>query len=546
LLRTLLRKCHDLGAKEEELLLFRSESEKLGREVLGAWRRSREVPGAGRLCFYFRLPQPPPSLMEAAIDHVISTLDCARKLRVGLCSFVRIGAVFRELADVEARRIVVGAMACDLMLKLSHVRYLSGLDTRLRLEVIDKLLPAVQNLNLYSGMELVYGARAVSDSGGSKPLHVGHASTLKFLLFNASCPNANYALDLACPADRRVIEQIIIINQWEMEHAKAQNHADLSEWGGHECLRNTLLDGCKVVWRNLEFALPPRGELSFDYCSPFHQPADAELASQETLQALVLALEKARCDPLPKVAVLRKYLHLLTLSAAQCAQLLHALPPWGDASFASFDNTGAAVVKSARADAFVALYSRCTDIGNLVSAEVHGLYGLAIVSREEVHVVRRRLGKLRTWDITRCDEDELCPWGEIIGPRSTDWRLRKQETEEDERKMVRVLQDYHLLDDPTSRGNANRYALDLGVPEERQFASILMKLGQKETGEHFDEPYWSAKEKLLERGTRWLVPEDWNVEVPDTGIFKVRYYCERTGCKDPAFRKALASKYLGW
>ncbi|CAE7434548.1 tenm3 [Symbiodinium sp. CCMP2592] len=75
-------------------------------------------------------------------------------------------------------------------------------------------------------------------------------------------------------------------------------------------------------------------------------------------------------------------------------------------------------------EAFVVLYARCNDIGELLSDEAQmtvvgscrqqswirreeecGLYSLVHLTREEVLTVRKRLGRTRTWDITRAGQE---------------------------------------------------------------------------------------------------------------------------------------------
>merc|ERR1719221_189669 len=117
---------------------------------------------------------------------------------------------------------------------------------------------------------------------------------------------------------------------------------------------------------------------------------------------------------------------------------------------------------------------------------------------------------------------------------------------QDAKEMKRTLRDYCLRDDPTSRGNANRYEFDLTLFEDWQGARVLLKLGQDEAGEHFDEPMWSEKLQLADRGAKWLVPQEWNDDLPKSGILEMRYIVQRSQYKDLAARRRLAEEYLGW
>merc|ERR1712194_173310 len=102
----------------------------------------------------------------------------------------------------------------------------------------------------------------------------------------------------------------------------------------------------------------------------------------------------------------------------------------------------------------------CMEIGELLSNEPFGLYGLKLFKRDEILMVRRRLGRLRVWDVTRCDDEELVA-GNLT--RSTIRKDRILEAELDQKRMQRTLQDYSMKDDPTSRGYANIYSMDLTV-----------------------------------------------------------------------------------
>ena len=94
---------------------------------------------------------------------------------------------------------------------------------------------------------------------------------------------------------------------------------------------------------------------------------------------------------------------------------------------------------SCQVEAFVVLYARCNDIGGLLCNKDYGLYSLQYLTREEaqplesshrehqtatklaygastyhtwprqVLTVRKRLGRTRTWDITRAGEECLVP-----------------------------------------------------------------------------------------------------------------------------------------
>merc|ERR1719375_2556094 len=126
------------------------------------------------------------------------------------------------------------------------------------------------------------------------------------------------------------------------------------------------------------------------------------------------------------------------------------------------------------------------------------------------------------------------------------FRERVDQADNDAARMKNMLEGLRLRDDPTSRGNANRYSMDLTVPEDYTAAQVIMLLALKEPGMHFEEPGWTEVAHLESRGIKWLVPTEWNNEVPKAGVFTVRYFTERESCKDENVRRKLGEKYCGW
>merc|ERR1719378_532938 len=124
-------------------------------------------------------------------------------------------------------------------------------------------------------------------------------------------------------------------------------------------------------------------------------------------------------------------------------------------------------------------------------------------------MVRARLGRFRTWDITRLDQEQITP-----GERHPDRRQQLEDAERDTQMYRQTLRDYNILDDPTSRGNANRYVFNLSLFEDWQCVRAMMAIAIKEPGAHYDDPKWSEKAHLEERGAQWLVPMEWTSELP--------------------------------
>lgn len=531
-LRMILQRCKSSGESVAKVLEFPNKP--LGEQLVKLWSQGESWPEDGQIEFACTIGAV--CLSEANdIAKLINTISLKRKLKVSLWSFVRVAELFRNLKDDEARRVLIAAMASDLLLKLSHVRCLSEIYATLRIELIERLLPAVHPLDRMGGFDTFMNARGE----GALPLHINHKSTLELLLFNAYCPNAHYHLHMNCPSHRRILEQLLVVNEWERALCKANGHCDLSQHGDHEALRNVLLNAVPVIWNSDEAAIPSRGELMFDYCSPFHPAYEKTPVQDAVLDLLIASVVEATVEPWPKLEALRTCLHNVVLAPEQCGRLIEVFPD----SQSTFASTGSMV--SLRVDAFVALYARCHDIGGLLSSERHGLYGLQLLSREEVLNVRSRLGRLRTWDIMNADSDCVVP-----GMQSSGVNQRKAEGLADRQKIQRTLDELRLRDDPTSFGLANRYCIELEkLFEDWMFAVILMEVNKGEDGEHFDAATWSEKAHLEEKGSRWLIPEEWKTvptDVPKKGTVTVTFCVERDGCKDQEYRKVLAAKYLGW
>eukprot|EP00439_Symbiodinium_sp_Y106_P055018 s1902_g7.t1 len=544
---------------------------------------------------------------------------------VGLVDFVKVAQLFNSLADVEARLLFLEAMAADLNLKLSHVRmellpsagegvkvsssaygsqlwgwafnvvsvecaafqdhpnvlarscrYLSELDPVLRGEVVDRLLPAVPEINTLGGFDL-----AVNSVHQKASLCRDRAAIVNLLLFNPACADGRYEFDVTEPAHRKMLDDLIIVNHWERDRAKRLGRPDLSKHGDHECIRNCSVNGNYRIWRSADVQLPPRAEIKFDYCSPFHPQRGTPSTPDRTVRLLRQALTTMDFNQSLKVKVLRSVAHRLVLTPEQCGWLLEALP----ATALELDTE---IRDSPRVEAFVVLYARCNDIAELLSDEECGLYSLVHLTREEVLTVRKRLGRTRTWDIARADvrtqhvvpcviefiipppEDptDMNPAGRMVlmtrrasnaGPAApglptTKPKSRTERMAEasiDEERMRPILKDprhaalnvpqfvqldYNMLDNPVSLGHANRYMMDLTLHEDWHCA---------QRKENIDAPFWSEKAHLADKGSKWLVPDEWSKEMPKVGIFGMTFL---QGFNDPdlELRLRLAKEWLGW
>ena len=555
LLRMLLRRCRSQSRPVTELFKF----EERGDEILKLWGKSQSVPHQGSVSFSFRFPMELGMKIEAT--QLISRVNEKRKLKVGLVDFVKVAQLFNSLADLEARLLFLEAMAVDLNLKLSHVRYLSELDPVLRTEVVDRLLPAVPEINTLGGFDLAvncghHGASLVRD----------RASIVNLLLFNPACADGRYEFDVSEPAHRKMLDDLIIVNHWERDCAMKVNRPDLSKHGDHECIRNCTVNGIYRIWRSADVQLPPRSEVKLDYCSPFHPKKGTEPSRDSTVMQIQQAMATMNFNQSLKVKVFRSVAHRLVLTPQQCSWLLEGLP-------ASAMERDLEIRESARVEAFAVLYARCNDIGGLLSDKDCGLYSLQHLTREEVLTVRKRLGRTRTWDLTRAGQEFLVPEVDNAGDFNAAGRLmlvgrrpsavglpplpdflpvkpkscseRMEEARLDAEGMKPILQDYGMLDNPVSLGLANRYMMNLELHEDWHCAQCLLALCKAEPGENIDEPYWSEKQHLAQKGSKWLVPDEWNKDMPQVGVFGMTFL-QGLNDSDMELRNRLAEEFLGW
>jgi len=556
LLRSLLRRCEFLKANPSDLFTWEGGR---GDEVLQMWNGSKTVPSEGEVNFSFVLPLEVDG--KGDIEEILKRISEKRKIKVGLVDFTKVARLYTGLVDTATRLVCLEAVAADMILKLSHVRYLSEVDPVLRGDVIDRCLSCVASLDKLGGFDL-----ALNSETGSKGGLSGHrASVIKLLLFNPSCPDGQYVLNVGMPSDRKLLDNLVITNQFERARAIQTGRPDLSQHGDHECIRNCTMNGRSCIWRSANVQIPPRGEVKLDYCSPFHPKKGTPATSDAVVQQIRLAIQNTEAKQNLKVSVLRTVLHRLVLNVEQCGSFIEAL--------LQGQTDQAEIRDSPRVEAFVVLYARCNDIQEFLSNPDWGLYSLQQLTREEILTVRKRLGRLRSWAIDRCGEESLIPMTYDKSAFNESGRLalkskwpaeeplpttpsgkpapspskqeRMAKAAEDDKRMKAILQDYGMHDNPTSLGNANWFMMDLTLNEDWIAAGVLLQCCQAEVAEVKDEPYWSEKAHLAQRGSNWLVPDDWNKEVPQVGIFGVRFL---QGFSEPNTEKRLelAQAYLGW
>jgi hypothetical protein len=535
LLRTLLRRCEGDGALPAEQAMDWQDKKK-GQELLHGWTSHRAIPIVGAYGFHFRQEAPRPDQYQD-VEELLSAVAQARKLHVTLWAFVRVVELFEALRDEMARRVLVDAMASDLLLKLCHVKFLASQNAGLYSAVIEKLLPSIAKLNRMGGFGIVLDARGLGTSGLLR-------RTLTYLLFCPRVPDGRYELDIEAPVDHAVAEGMMLVNDWDKALANELDVMDLSQNGKYEGLRNVSMSGKKVIWFADEFSLPHRGQMNFDYTTPFREQENQWILPSSVHHALIRAYGNAKCFPMDKVGALRSILHRFALDPMQCADYLHILPRW-EPHLGDFK-------RSPRVELFVALFARCVDTAAFLTDEPHGLFGLELFAREEILAVRQRLGRQRTFDVMRCELDcwitggQQAVAGNAFKKAQLNQKARQEEREKEGNHFTRVLRDLGLKDNCISRVDANKYVMDLSVHEDWSVARYLLALAQREDGENICETSWTEKAQFDARGIQFIVPSEWYSNLPTVGTFTMRYFLERPQFKDPPGRLKLANRLLGW
>ncbi|CAE8608885.1 unnamed protein product, partial [Polarella glacialis] len=197
-------------------------------------------------------------------------------------------------------------------------------------------------------------------------------------------------------------------------------------------------------------------------------------AQDSTIEQIAFAIENTECNPMAKVGVLRSTIDKICLTASHCAMLIEALPSSFLTPQQLADNPQAepTMRDTARVEAFVILYSRCVDIHGLLESV---LYGIKVLTRAEVLTVCRRLGRTRTWDMPRLHLDCLIPDPRPATMTKAD-KLQLAAVDGD--KQQPIMQDFGMLDDPTSIGNANFIFFDLSLFEDWHCARLLLLVSQ--------------------------------------------------------------------
>jgi len=289
--------------------------------------------------------------------------------------------------------------------------------------------------------------------------------------------------------------------------------------------------------------LPNRGQMTFDYATPFREREGQWVLPKNIHKALLRAYSNAKCMPGDKVGALRSILHRFALEPIQCAAFIQSLPEW-QPHLGDFK-------RSPRVELFIAMFARCVDTMAILTDEPHGLFGLELLAREEVLAVRQRLGRQRTFDCLRCDEECWMAGGNMVVPGLGKKAALNQKAKQDLREQEsvhfqRIMRDLQLRDNCTSKVDANKYVLDLSVHEDWSIARYLLALAQREDGENICETSWTEKAQFDARGIQFIVPSEWYSHLPTVGVFTMRYFVERPQYKEPPSRIKLANKMLGW
>lgn len=248
--------------------------------------------------------------------------------------------------DPETLLTVAGALSSQFRVGASLIRTLCGwlsesggkLDTQRHLAemLVDSAADDVgKNLDTELGWSLLdlVDSNYTLSFPPSSPKAWPKDPKVTFLFFQPEWPTGHYVLDLAAPAERCVVECLLLESCWAASTRIASGAADVSQAGNYQCLRNESFNCTRFVY-GPEWAPPQHGVVEFDISIP-ERPPKSEKAMRE--DAWGRFLEAYFDSPLPGVVralCLRRVARRLCITAQQLANFVQRATA-GDSSAAT-------------------------------------------------------------------------------------------------------------------------------------------------------------------------------------------------------------------
>lgn len=192
------------------------------------------------------------------------------------------------------------------------------------------------------------------------------------IAFNAQNPTGHYTLDLGNPGDYGVAQQILLLDRWEASLSSKSKRHDTSQRGNGSHVRNEKYNDQTIRLHSLaEWIVPQTGWFQLDYSSGQTPPSGAMIVGEHAFSRLLLGLQKARISDSEQIQVIRQISHSFWLTSLQVREIL-----------------GLFRSETMRADLFVTLFSRITDIHNEKQIRVR------FEKRCNLQEIRNRLGHI--------------------------------------------------------------------------------------------------------------------------------------------------------
>eukprot|EP00746_Dinoflagellata_sp_MGD_P083267 gnl/MRDRNA2_/MRDRNA2_33167_c0_seq1.p1 gnl/MRDRNA2_/MRDRNA2_33167_c0~~gnl/MRDRNA2_/MRDRNA2_33167_c0_seq1.p1 ORF type:complete len:1298 (+),score=198.26 gnl/MRDRNA2_/MRDRNA2_33167_c0_seq1:115-4008(+) len=473
-----------------------------------------EFPADGHISFNYHLPNV--QLDQQDKDAAVRAWYRSHRIPISMGRFVTLYSMFEGLTDARQKALLISAMRDQLLLKFCHLKKLMSGCPELAEFTVRQLFPAVEKMDrmvLFDILKQPDAARRLRKEARTQ------------FFFNPHNPTDSYELDVANPSDRAVGERLYIINVYEAALILEGDIPDTSQWGNGEGARNVRWNRHQEIKKFSKFSIPFEGQLKLDYVSPIAASKKVKNITDDVVESLIEALGESECCHDDKVKVVRGVSHCIVLAPEQVSRICDFCP--NPALYTRDTKKTAAqklqAVKSRitamkmlgmklktsafqlsggnpRQDMFVTLFNRCNRVPGLVTAIC--LYDQKLFTHNCAHLLRERLGYLRTWDVLGCCNPDV--------------------------------------------NLGNRYVLNLKKHEHWVAAKLLVEIATHEPGENLTSCQWSERGFLAEQGYDFLVPAEWTRDLPQVGTFSVTYRSENPSCIRLPEREWCGVCFCGW
>eukprot|EP00397_Hematodinium_sp_SG-2012_P004257 GEMP01004268.1.p1 GENE.GEMP01004268.1~~GEMP01004268.1.p1 ORF type:complete len:1212 (+),score=221.92 GEMP01004268.1:127-3762(+) len=492
--RLLLQRCDDkkvsLGACFSRILFNRAETEDIAslatKQSTKSGGTAWQVAQSGQLTFLFTDAV---ALAEVDnVDAVFRTHERKNRMHVDFSTFDRIWRTWISICSTSEQQMLLHAMSKDLSFKLCQVKRLAMSSCHSYDIVMDSLLPTLSNSAVLISSQ--FSRRLVFDAE-----RTGAQSSFQACVrwFNPLHCDGHYRLETCADRDA-VWERLRILSTWMQLRAVRLALVDVSQHGNYESIRNLRSLGRDVTYTR-SWVAPVEGLLECDFFSIIKLDKAIPVVKNSVLKDFKKLLQAAELIRLEdKLHVLGMVAHHFTVSPKQLPWLIELFPmvPIKDA----VDLSDVPLSFLPRVNLFTLLFNRCHKVPEIISPSV--LYNLEYFAPIELTEIRRRLGKLRTFDAR--------------------FFSRSPET--------------------------NLVVCNFDLYEERRIALFIFLLAAQEPGENMTGCSY-VEDEIFGTEIVFVVPASWLTQMPSVGTFRVRYRVDEKSV-NLTQRLNLAKQILGW